>query len=268
MKNVGKTMYQSDKLTDEQKLSQLMDGEWQGLNPADCVATVCADEALRAKWARYHIIRDVLNNEPVEASQALTSRICAAIADEPSYSNITPFSGMSTPDAGPLQNDVAESESAEYSARPATAAVTAITESVSAASDPQSRKQPVWFGSAVGGFALAASVALVTVVGVNLFEQQSAPDVSTVASVESSVPGEVVGNAAFVQGDTTTLPVVEFVANTGAYWVSPESSERVIDEERLNMMLSQHIENSPTSSRSGLLPYSGLVGYEEIGLGR
>lgn len=254
-------MNQSENLTNEQKLSQLMDGEWQGLNPADCVATVCADEALRAKWARYHIIRDALNNEPVQTDQSLTSRICAAIDDEPAYSNITPFAGLAGVDssARPVQADTVFADSTKQNDVPSSP----VTDIQSGNGQLQSKKQPAWFGSVVGGFALAASVALVTVVGMNLFEQQSAPDVSTVASTQNGVQGEIIGNAPFVQSDTTTLPVVEFVANTGSYWVSPESSERVIDEERLNMMLSRHIESSPTSSRNGLLPYSGLIGYED-----
>ena len=77
---------------DEEKLSQLMDGEWDGLNPSDCVAGICNDEALRSKWGRYHLIRDVMKSEPIQVDDKLASSICAAIADEPTYSNITPFS--------------------------------------------------------------------------------------------------------------------------------------------------------------------------------
>lgn len=254
-------MSKSDNLTDEQKLSQLMDGEWQGLNSAECVAGICADDALRAKWARYHIIRDSLNNEPVQTGQALVNRICAAIGSEPSYSNITPFH---TADARPdnavqaLQNDTAQLDAEHVSAG------AALQQAGTQIDKAQSNTpRPSWIGSAASGFALAASVALVTVVGMNLFEKQGAPGAPTIANVDGSVTGTVPEAAAFVKNDTATLPVVEFVANTGAYWVSPNSSERVVDEERLNMLLARHIESSPTSSRNGLLPYSGLVGYEE-----
>lgn len=233
-------MHESDKLNNEQKLSQLMDGEWHELNPAECTATLCADTALKAKWARYHMIRDVLKNEPVQADPGVASRICAAIADEPSYSNITPFSGTTAVRESP--------ELAETVAIQADVAPQAVD-----------HKKPSWINTGVAGFALAASVALVTVVGLNLFEQQEQPGVSQVASIEE-VP--------FTQDNRAVLPVAEFVANTGSYWVSPESSERVSDEQRLNMMLSQHIENSPTSVREGLLPYSRLVGYEESSWGR
>jgi hypothetical protein len=64
------------------------------------------------------------------------------------------------------------------------------------------------------------------------------------------------------------LPEVDFVSNTGAYWVSPQTAERVSDEERLNMFLSQHLENSPTASREGLLSYSRLVGYDDQAAGQ
>ena len=85
-----------------------MDGEWHELNTSECVAALCEDESLRDKWSRYHLIRDVLKNEPVVADLDLASRICAAIDDEPGYSNITPFNATSgvkpnhaaTPDNG------------------------------------------------------------------------------------------------------------------------------------------------------------------------
>lgn len=237
-------MHESDNLNnDKQKLSQLMDGEWQELNPADCAATLCADEALRAKWSRYHMIRDVIKSEPVQADQTLASRICAAIDDEPSYSNITPFNGGSA------------------RAQPVVA-LPKVTEAVVEApvqDNTTEHRKPSWFNTGVAGFAVAASVALVTVVGLNLVEQQSQSGASQVATV-AELP--------FVQDQRAVLPVVEYVANTGPFWVSPESSQRVSDEQRLNMMLSQHIENSPTSVREGLLPYSRLVGYEESSQGR
>ncbi|MFK8078739.1 MAG: sigma-E factor negative regulatory protein [Granulosicoccus sp.] len=227
-------MHESDKLNDHQKLSQLMDGEWHDLNPADCVANLCADEALRAKWARFHMIRDALKSEPVHADTALASRICDAIKDEPSYSNITPFSGTSAlPIATVKEEPVVEPP------------VSAPVES-----------RPSWVNTGVAGFALAASVALVTVVGLNLFQQTDQASVSVVAG------GSDVATP-YDQGDEAVLPVVDFVANTGSFWMSPASSRRVSDEQRLNMMLSRHIENSPTSVREGLLPYSRLVGYEE-----
>ena len=79
----------------EEQVSQWMDGDWDGLNPSDCVAGIADDEALRQKWARYHLIRDVIKSEPVQVNEQLVSSICSAIADEPAYTNITPFAGSS-----------------------------------------------------------------------------------------------------------------------------------------------------------------------------
>ncbi|MFK7857846.1 MAG: sigma-E factor negative regulatory protein [Granulosicoccus sp.] len=257
-------MHDSDKLNNKQKLSQLMDGEWHELNPADCVASLCADDALKAQWSRYHMIRDVLKNEPVRADHALASRICDAIRDEPSYSNITPFSGASSSSAAVLAEVApvrAETEAEAQSSVP-------VTREPVAEKITSIQKKASVVNTGVAGFALAASVALVTVVGLNLFEKQELVGVSTLASnIDAGSPVQITPDQN-AQNDTAVLPVVDFVANTGSYWVSPESSQRVSDEQRLNMMLSQHIENSPTSVREGVLPYSRLVGYEASNQGQ
>ncbi|MGQ7846282.1 sigma-E factor negative regulatory protein [Granulosicoccus sp. 3-233] len=231
----------------KETLSQLMDGEWHDLNPSDCVQGVCADEELRGKWARYHLIRDVIKNEPIETDHRLVSRICDAIADEPAYSNITPLANYAE-----LPDKV---EVAPVST-PASAEVTPLV-----AKDGRGR-QSSWLGTGMAGFALAASVAAVTVVGMNVWQNQQLDPVENVASVRSSAA--IDGRNVFSQQVSgAPLPQVELVANTGSYWVSPQSSKRVGNEEQLNMYLSQHIENSPTSDREGLLPYSRLVGYDE-----
>ncbi len=93
----------------KEQLSQLMDGEWLELNSSECVKGVCGDEALRGKWARYHLIRDVINSEPVQTDNALVSRICAAIDDEPAYSNITHISSEAGSTVALSVDDKAES---------------------------------------------------------------------------------------------------------------------------------------------------------------
>ena len=121
---------------------------------------------------------------------------------------------------------------------------------------------PKWRTSLVG-LGIAASVAMVTVVGMN--QLQEGNQSAQVAAATDNVPASVVtAEEAFSQQvPGAPLPQVEFVANTGAFWVSPESTKRVEAEEKLNMFLSQHIENSPTTVREGMLPYSRLVGYDE-----
>ena len=237
----------------EEKLSQLMDGEWDGLNPSDCVAGICDDDALRSKWARYHLIRDVINSEPVEVDNKLVSSICAAIADEPTYSNITPF-------AASAEQASADSVSFEESSAATNDTVTDISQ---ARDKSQAVKKSSSFGTGLTGFALAASVALVTVVGMNVYQGQESLESGNV-SVAVNTPAPVDAVDVFSQQvEGAPLPEVEFVSNTGSYWVSPQTSERVTDEKRLNMFLSQHLENSPTAGREGMLSYSRLVGYDD-----
>jgi len=252
-------MNTNDKDVDKQNLSQLMDGEWLDLSAAQCVANLCEDEQLRGKWMRYHMIRDVMKNEAVQAPTDLASRICAAIDNEPTYSNVTLLnSANSNATPGALDNQTTSLSSTS----------SAPSHEIPDANVDTNKPRSSWLNTGIAGFALAASVAVVTVVGVSLFQQQGAlQSNATVASTANTTPTLAVADDASnpfaQQPDGTALPVVEFVANTGSYWVTPQSAQRVNNEERLNMMLSQHIENSPTSGREGLLPYSRLVGYDE-----
>jgi len=229
-------------LNDEDRLvlSRLMDGEWADLNPSECVVGLCKDDALKSKWERYHLIRDVLRDEPVDVNSTLCSRISAAIADEPVYSNVTALSASST-----------------------------SGDSISGGTQSQSIAAPIgampkWRTGLVG-LGLAASVAVVTVVGMNNFQAGGTPLNDPITSAQSVTAEDAFSQQ--VQG--VPLPEVEFVANTGSFWVSQDSdnqsqpSKRVAAEARLNMFLSQHIENSPTTVREGMLPYSRLVGYDE-----
>jgi sigma-E factor negative regulatory protein RseA len=237
----------------EEQLSQLMDGEWDEINSSQCVAGICKDEQLRSKWSRYHLIRDCIKSEPVQVNNQLLANISAAIADEPAYSNISSFSAAS---------DQVSEKSATVTAT-ATATVTATATATSPAAVPASNN--TFWGTGLRGFAVAASVAAVTVVGMNVWQGQNAVSTnsaSTSVAINSAVSNEGVG-AFSQQVNGAPLPQVDFVANTGSYWVSPQTAERVTDEERLNMFLSQHLENSPTASREGLLSYSRLVAYDE-----
>lgn len=270
-------MQDQNKQTSEQKLSQLMDGEWHELNPSECVAALCKDDSLRAKWSRYHMIRDIMKNEPVAADQNLASRICAAIDDEPSYTNITALnthpaaSEQTTANSADTSTTVsAEQDSHQVEQLTARSAALMQAPVESAAPVESGRggaseaKNDSMFKTGLTGFALAASVALVTVVGMNIWQSQSTNQIQSVASV-SPQSAPVANEIRLQPVANSSLPEIEFVSNTGSYWVSPETTERSVNEQRLNMMLSQHFENSPTADREGLLPYSRLIGYDELG---
>ena len=250
----------------EEQLSQLMDGEWDGINPSTCVAGICADEQLRSKWSRYHLIRDCMKSEPVQVNNQLLTNISAAIADEPAYTNITPFSPSGEVEEGKVAQVAAESSAddrlTEQTAEALTHSADTVTPFVAPA--PVKAKESFW-RTGFKGFAVAASVAAVTVVGMNVWQGQNATPTgssSTSLAVNEAIPNTAV-DAFSQQVDGVPLPEVDFVSNSGSYWVSPQTAERVSDEHRLNMFLSQHLENSPTASREGLLSYSRLVGYDD-----
>ena len=301
-------MSESNNLSSKLKLSQLMDGEWHQLNPSECVASLCSDDELRGSWMRYHLIRDAIRSEPVKADEVLVSRICDAIKDEPVYSNIRPFNTPAIQHSAHASSEQSFAGQADKS--PATVldvGGSGVVERLTSSADSLAAQKPgmsadsseavasdtvaqddkseaSWFKTGLAGFGLAASVALATVVGLNLFQQQPLETLPTVASNDTagstdiaaapvsqqeivvarddSIETSIVDNSV-PQNDSANLPFVEFVSNEGAFWESPLSSERVADEDRLNMLLSLHIENSPTTIREGLLPYSRLVGYQE-----
>lgn len=250
---------------DRETLSQLMDGEWQDIEPSQCAAGICADDTLRSTWARYHLIRDSMNNAGVHAGYGLAGSVREAIEHEPVYSNVSSIAG----------DDVDAAATASAGVQQAGGEVAA-------------------FGTwrrAASGFAVAASVALVTVVGLNVW-QGSSPGgglasgigsgtdtvVGSANSIIADAGNQLVSRQAATTGEAgslngqlvspqipvAVLPQVEYVANRGAYWVTPQSTREAAIEERLNMFLSQHIENSPTADRQGMLPYSRLVGYDQI----
>lgn len=275
--------------SDQHMLSRMMDGEWDELDPSRCAAIVCEDPVARARWARYHMIRDVLNNEPVHIGTDLASRVRLAIDDEPAYSNVAKLQAAGTPGSAAAEPVVPGvnrelTQSTDESGQ-VPASVTPGDETVGVASLPevpmsgQAVSNDVGtrpWGRAVAGLAVAASMALVTVVGLNLLEQgRSGPAAGSAAVQVAATQNPVVEVAQGSAGDPpaaassgslpgTVLPQIEFVANRGSHWVTGDQKRQAATESRLNMFLSQHIENSPTGERQGMLPYSRLVGYDEL----
>lgn len=222
-----------------EQLSQLMDGEWHDLDVQNCVANACNDETLRADWARWHLIRDVARGEAVAApahTSSLASRIHDAIAEEPTYSNVRSISSGK--------------------------AVAAESQAPAAAAEQASQRRPFAWSSALTGAALAASVAVATVVGLDVIGSGAQPGAEApaqVAAAELPADGEIAN---------PNLPEVEFVSNSGtsSFWVTQDANGelgRSDSEERLNVFLSEHLEHSPTAQRTGMLPYSRLIGYDQ-----
>ena len=275
---------------DQETLSCLMDGEWRELDVPRCVEDACRDEALRAKWSRYHLARDVMRREvSVGAAVSLAERVRARLADEPAHSNVTAIfeasdAGRANPSSGGTTESVAAASGVVSSGGTRSGEISPGTDALadtgpsrrSAAMAASPGGTPKWRG-VLGGAALAASVALATVFGLDAW-RGGAPDgegaggavgsAFDVAALPASPPADAAaardGFSRQIAG--VPLPEVELVANTGtgAYWTVAGAEPRRADSEaRLNLFLSQHIEHSPAAEHQGMLPYSRLVGYDE-----
>ena len=239
---------------------------------------------LRNKFERYHLIRDAMHNE---LSPALTpdfsSRISAAIADEPAI--IAP-SAM-RPAADSVTGASADQNTADFAGYKAKAEQ----------KNEQHRKATSGgmfgnvVGAGIGGFAVAASAALIALVGFNVIDQSNglqAPAVNVAATTTSPAldtqdinvvrvaqsltePQDGILSIRQTFSDDVNLNQVvesfsstpiEFVSNSGTFWVRDGQGRNVANEERLNKLLSRHIESSPTARMGGILPYSRIVGYD------
>jgi sigma-E factor negative regulatory protein RseA len=65
----------------QEKLSAFMDGEIEG---NDIIDAIKQDEALQAKWQRYHVYRGAMRKEASVAPQLdITASVAAALENEP-----------------------------------------------------------------------------------------------------------------------------------------------------------------------------------------
>lgn len=231
------TMKETNK---EEVLSRLMDGEWDDLDTSRCVAEVCESKEMQDKWARYHLARDVMRGDVVDASMSIAAGVSAALADEPAYSNISSIESAA--------NSVPDT-------RKGHTGVQTIHETATA-SETKARSR---WGMGAAGFGIAASAALATVLGMDFLQNQNNPTPQALVAGVTS-PTAVQTLPAMVGQNNGAQ--VDLVSNRGSFWVSGQDGKRVDTEARLNQFLGDHIEHSVSSDWRGMMPYSRLVGYD------
>lgn len=296
----------------KETLSGLIDNEWNIdgksddiVASPDALAAISNDPALRHSYERYHLIRDVINKDYNAAlSSDFSARVAAAVAKEPSIADLSATAEVSADStrAG-LPNNVT-SLNAERAQRSKSADAgqqveqthqqTGKAAAVGARNSSANSSSFGWKTGA-GGLAVAASVAMVSLIGFNMLEQgDSAQDDQSLVAT-SLVPNDVVASggsdvqavidnqvsieqvaaqqeALLPQGQSQQPALrvpgygaqIEYVSNTSTYWVNPSKERSSVTEKRLNMFLSKHIENSPTADMGGMLPYSRLAGYDAV----
>lgn len=72
----------SDKL--KENMSALVDGELEIRSASETIDMMVDDDALRVRWSRYHLVRDVLRHKAYpDAGGDLSERVRSLMADEP-----------------------------------------------------------------------------------------------------------------------------------------------------------------------------------------
>ncbi len=244
----------------------------------ECLEQMCADEELKGQWARYHLIRDVIQDDfKAPLSPDFASNLSELIAAEPALdcSALASMQGVSETNSNvvsladrKLAQEVNQQQEAnqQQGAAEANGAESSSHAKVVAPASGWRR--------ATTGFAIAASVAMVSLVGLNTMQNSDTPIGSQTAENETvpAVQGGESSSVILAEQPVIVVPAgesqLEFVANTGTFWVNGDTANgsgmSKAGEQRLNMFLSEHIEHSPTSDVRGMIPYSRLAGYDAV----
>jgi len=210
-----------------EQLSALIDGEVDDAERQSIDDLVNQQQA-RATWQRYHLIRDVLQQQHCTAlAPDFAARVQSALADEP-----LPAVSAST-DTG-RQNDgkVVSLQSAR-------------------------RRGGVWMP--VAGLAVAASLVAMTVLSLNLVRSPAQPPLVDLAGEMPAGARQLANHNPVAEASTGRL----VVGNTGTRWRSGDSdmaNDQVVA--RLNSLLINHLEGAGVSGVHGMLPHARVVGYD------
>ncbi len=269
-----------------ERLSALMDGtSVDGTSVDDatgngqtsdhsCLEHMCKSQELKSQLGRYHLIRDVIQDDyrsPLSADFA--SNLSKAIAAEPAL-DCTPISAELT---GQNLNTESQKSSNVVSLADRKQAQDEAAQTAADSDASQTAAPASGWRRATTGFAIAASVAMISLVGLNTLQNSDSSNGNQTAQNATQIPAvqqsaESAGSVILAEQPVLVVPAgenqLEFVSNTGTFWVNSDATSgsgmSSAGEQRLNMFLSEHIEHSPTSEVRGMIPYSRLAGYDAV----
>lgn len=214
----------------DERISSLVDGEFDGQDPHAAVEALLKDEEARGRWARYHLMSDAMKrNLPNGIDQQLSSRVMAALENEPTV-------------LAPPKREFSD------------------------------------LGRRLSGLAVAASVAVVAVFGVQLMNQEAYQEngqasVSQVAqaSAKSQVSAK---NQALAQAQLSTQrsiqnnlvrpdmrPGVQTVTQSQRQ-SDPHAAIRKHSYSYLNKYLIDHNQQTARAIQ-GVVPYARIIAYPD-----
>lgn len=221
-----------------ESLSALMDGEADE-QALEQVLDSLHDNELRDSWRRYHLTRHSLQQAPLVAGTDLSSRIMAAIEEEPAYSS------------QPLPSEIPETP---------------------AAIEPVGRWQRML--RPVASFAVAASVFAVVLVGSQFYNNgatnsgQPLADTPVVAAgadrLAPSGAVTVLGGSATLAGYAPPAPALP--EPTQARETAPSTDYDAIARERLQRYMLDHADEASLNAPQGMMPYARVPAFNRATL--
>lgn len=220
----------------EESLSALVDGQASEMEIRRVLKACENNPALRRRWHRHQLVKQVLKNDDVDLSIDLSASISAAIADEPSINT----------------NDDRQCPQRSASA-----------EALASLAESKSDKIP-WAN--VGRFAIAASVAAVVILGVQYAPVDQSPIASApeepLAPLSEQIVYEGLASKNIVEtvshSPNTRNPSVR--TNKQPITISSndlreDSNDMQALQRQLNRLMLEHVENASQNNYQGILPY-------------
>lgn len=202
------------------------------------------------KWGRYHVLGEVLADEHggLVASSDFASSVARQIADEP------------LPEHGNTYTDTNSDTNRDASAKVA---------NLSAASSDTAVAVPAW-----SRFAVAASVALAVVVGVQQYQlniSQGAPQGQLLAAANTAMPAVVVADSpqlADVQQATGEVASQLALADDLTPGLAPSQEQQAQSlraQQRLHEYMLEHANHAARQNGQGITPFARVANFEVQG---
>ncbi|UTV28178.1 RseA family anti-sigma factor [Photobacterium atrarenae] len=197
-------------MADKQKISALLDGEELDQSIINALA---ADDDCRESWQHYSLIGDVMRGEaPQNPDWDITARVAMALEDEPAHQ-------------GPVETEPAP-----------VVDLATVREQAQAQPSPQQAKRtlPAWL-TQLGQVAVAASVSLAVIVGVQQYN--GGEETLMVSSEESQVP--VLQTIPFA-GVAEPVSLTRDSVRSSNHHAAPSEAQVMEQRRRINAMLQDY----------------------------
>ena len=255
-------MNDTDKRSLKESLSAFADGEYGDNDPAieaEIISRICQDEDAKSSWASMHLARDVMQGDYHSALPSdFASRISESIANEEAYA-------MDVDSGYAATNQLEDNSAGVVSMAQARDKLSRRRDRANRAASQS--KQPFVLWKPVAGMGLAASLAGAVFVGSQLVESEQ-PDSSSVAAVQQEQSTDVVAIAQQSAIDTQSAATLQAAIRNGSggtrWRTDQDTSRNDTMEERLNILLTNHLEDASMGNVNGLISHSKVVGYDSM----